>query len=219
MKAEFWLERWQRNEIGFHQGEINAHLQDYWDRVGLKSGSEVLVPLCGKSNDMLWLRAQGHRVLGVELSPLAVEAFFVENELKPEVRSVGPYERWSCDGVTLLCGDFFDLEAADLKGVAGTYDRASLVALPPEMREQYAQHLQRVLPAATPMLLVTMDYPQVEMNGPPFAVDEEEVRRLYEKRYTVERLYDRDILAETPRFRNGGVTRLAEVVYSLHPRR
>ena len=89
MKAEFWLERWQRNEIGFHQGEINAHLQDYWDRVGLKEGGEVFVPLCGKSNDMLWLRAQGHRVLGVELSPLAVEAFFVENQLKPEVRSIG----------------------------------------------------------------------------------------------------------------------------------
>ncbi len=219
MKAEFWLERWQRNEIGFHQGEINAHLQDYWDRVGLKEGGEVFVPLCGKSNDMLWLRAQGHRVLGVELSPLAVEAFFVENQLKPEVRSIGAYERWSCDGVSILCGDFFDLEAADLKGVAGVYDRASLVALPPEMRGQYAQHLQRVLPAAAPMLLVTMDYPQAEMGGPPFAVTEDEVRQTYGGRYTVERLFALDILAETPRFRNGGVTRLEEVVYSLHPRR
>ena len=219
MKAEFWLERWQRNEIGFHQGEINAHLQEYWARVGLKPGSEVFVPLCGKSNDMLWLRSQEHRVMGVEISPLAVEAFFVENELKPEVRSVGPFERWSCDGVTIFCGDFFDLEAADLKGIAGVYDRASLVALPLDMREQYAQHLQRILPAAAPMLLVTMDYPQSEMHGPPFAVVEDEVRHFYGTHYDIERLFALDILGETPRFRDGGVTRLEEVVYSLHPRR
>ncbi len=219
MKAEFWLERWQRNEIGFHQAEINAHLQEYWGRVGLKPGSEVFVPLCGKSNDMLWLRAQEHRVLGVEISPLAVEAFFVENELKPEVRNIGPYERWSCDGVTILCGDFFELEATDLRHIAGVYDRASLVALPLEMREQYAQHLQRILPAGTPMLLVTMDYPQAEMSGPPFAVVEDEVRHFYGARYEIERLYALDILAETPRFRDGGVSRLEEVVYSLHPRK
>lgn len=168
MKAEFWLERWQRNEIGFHQGEINAHLQEFWGGLQLPAGSEVFVPLCGKSRDLLWLRAQGHRVLGVELSPLAVEDFFLENELKPQVRSHGIFDSWSCDGVTLLCGDFFELEAADLKGVAAVYDRASLVALPPEMRERYAQHLHRILPARVPMLLVTMDYPQAEMSGPPF---------------------------------------------------
>jgi thiopurine S-methyltransferase len=219
MKAGFWLERWQRNEIGFHQGEINAHLQEFWGRLQLPAGSEVFVPLCGKSRDMLWLRAQGHRVLGVELSPLAVEDFFLENDLKPQVRSYGAFDSWSCDGVTLLCGDFFELEAIDLKGVAGVYDRASLVALPTEMRARYAGHLQQILPAATPMLLVTMDYLQAEMDGPPFAVTGQEVRGFYAGRHAVERLYALDILPETPRFRAAGVTRLEEVVYALRPSR
>lgn len=219
MKAEFWLERWQRKEIGFHQGEINAHLQEYWGGLRLPAGAEVFVPLCGKSRDMLWLRAQGHRVLGVELSPLAVEDFFLENELKPQVRSHGAFDSWSCDGITLLCGDFFDLEPADLKGVAAVYDRASLVALPPEMRARYAGHLHHILPAVAPMLLVTMDYPQAEMEGPPFAVTEQEVRGFYAGRYAVERLFALDILPETPRFRAAGVTRLDEVVYALRPSR
>ncbi len=217
MKAEFWLERWQRKEIGFHQDEINAHLQEYWGGLRLSAGGEVFVPLCGKSSDMLWLRAQGHRVLGVELSPLAVEDFFLENELKPQVRSAGAFDRWSCDGVSILCGDFFDLEAADVKAVAGVYDRASLVALPQEMRERYAQHLHRILPAGSPMLLVSMDYAQQEMGGPPFAVSEAEVRGLYEAHYAIERLYTLDVLAENPRFRERGLTRLDEVVYRLSP--
>jgi thiopurine S-methyltransferase len=217
MKAEFWLERWQRNEIGFHQGEINAHLQEFWDRLQLPAGSEVFVPLCGKSRDMLWLRAQGHRVLGVELSPLAVEDFFLENELKPQVRSHGAFDSWSCDGVTLLCGDFFELETADLKGVAAAYDRASLVALPPEMRERYAQHLHRILPTRVPMLLVTMDYPQAEMSGPPFSVSAAEVQRLYADHYDIARLYTHDVLAENVRFRERGLTHLDEVVFHLQP--
>lgn len=218
MKAEFWLERWQRKEIGFHQDEINVHLQEYWNGLQLPAGGEVFVPLCGKSRDMLWLRAQGHRVLGVELSPLAVEDFFLENELKPQVRSAGAFDCWSCDGVSILCGDFFDLEAADLKAVAGVYDRASLVALPQEMRQRYAQHLQRILPAGTPTLLVSMDYAQQEMGGPPFAVSEAEVSSLYGAHYAVERLYTLDVLAENPRFRERGLTRLDEVVYRLSPR-
>ncbi len=217
MKAEFWLERWQRKEIGFHQDEINAHLQEYWGGLQLPAGGEVFVPLCGKSRDMLWLRAQGHRVLGVELSPLAVEDFFLENELKPQVRSHGAFDSWSCDGVTLLCGDFFELTADDLKHVTGIYDRASLVALPPEMRAQYAGHLQRILPEHAPMLLVTMDYAQAEMSGPPFAVGATEVRELYAAHYGIEPLYTHDVLAENPRFRERGVTRLDEVVYRLRP--
>ncbi|MEW6647593.1 MAG: thiopurine S-methyltransferase [Pseudomonadota bacterium] len=217
MKAEFWLERWQRNEIGFHQEEINAHLQDYWGSLQLPAGAEVFVPLCGKSRDMLWLRAQGYRVLGVELSPLAVEDFFLENELKPQVRSHGAFDSWSCDGVTLLCGDFFELEPADLKGIAAVYDRASLVALPPEMRTEYARHLHKVLPARVPMLLVTMDYAQAEMDGPPFSVSAAEVQRLYAGHYDIARLYTHDVLSENARFRERGLTRLDEVVFHLQP--
>lgn len=218
MNPDFWLERWQRNEIGFHQQETNAHLQDYWPRFGLPAGSRVFVPLCGKSRDLLWLRARGHEVLGVEISPLAVRDFFAENGITPQVARDGAFERCTAEGLTILCGDFFDLTPALLVGVAGVYDRASLIALPPELRARYAGHLAAILPRAAETLLVTMEYRQQEMNGPPFAVQEDEVRRLYEPHYAVTTLFTKDILAENPRFRERGLSALREKVYRLTPR-
>jgi len=217
MNPDFWQERWQKNEIGFHQQEINAHLQDYWPRLKVAAGSQVFVPLCGKSRDLLWLRARGHAVLGVELSPIAVRDFFRENTLEPGTSRHGAFERCEADGLAILCGDFFGLTADDLQGVAGVYDRASLIALPPDMRPRYAAHLSAILPKSAAILLVTMEYRQVEMSGPPFSVSEDEVRKLYEKHYVVTRLFTKDILAENPRFRERGLSALSEKVYQLVP--
>jgi thiopurine S-methyltransferase len=218
MNREFWLERWQNNEIGFHQEEVNAHLQQFWEKMGLPPDAGVFVPLCGKSRDLLWLRAQGHRVLGIEISPLAVEAFFTENRLEPACGTSGSFVSFTSDGLELLCGDFFELDPERLRDVKGVYDRASLVALPPSLREKYAQKMKSLLPASTPVLLVTMDYPQGEMDGPPFSVSGEEVEALYGDRYRIELLYSKDILEENPRFREKGLTRLTECVYALRPR-
>lgn len=218
MKADFWHERWQQNQIGFHQAEINSHLQAYWSRMELAPKAGVFVPLCGKSSDLLWLRTQGHPVLGVELSPIAVKAFFSENHIEATSEREGAFERWRADGLEILCGDFFDLTADDLRGIVGVYDRASLVALPPEMRMSYAAHLKTILPRKTAALLVTMEYPQAEMDGPPFSVSEEEVRGLYEDAYAVERLFTLDVLAENPPLRERGLSALEEKVYRLTPR-
>lgn len=218
MDRDFWHERWQRNEIGFHQQEINAHLQDYWELLAVPAGGLVFVPLCGKSRDLLWLRARGHAVLGVEISPIAVRDFFAENALTPQVTRQGAFERYEADGLAILCGDFFDLTPELLQAVAGVYDRASLIALPPGLRTRYAGHSTAILPAAAGTLLVTMEYPQNEMSGPPFAVREDEVCLLYDKRYTVTCLFTKDILAENPRFRERGLSALAEKVYRLVPR-
>jgi thiopurine S-methyltransferase len=218
MDRDFWHERWQHNEIGFHQQEINAHLQDHWGQLAVPAGGLVFVPLCGKSRDLLWLRARGHKVLGVEISPIAVRDFFIENVLTPQVTRQGAFERYEADGLVVLCGDFFDLTPELVQAVAGVYDRASLIALPPELRTRYAEHSAAILPAAAGTLLVTMEYPQNEMSGPPFAVREDEVRRLYETRYTVTRLFTKDILAENPRFRERGLHALMEKVYRLEPR-
>jgi thiopurine S-methyltransferase len=217
MNPDFWHERWQKNEIGFHQPEINAHLQDFWAQLAVPAGGQVFVPLCGKSRDLLWLRAQGHRVLGVELSPIAVRDFFSENALTPQVTRHGVFERYNADGLTVLCGDFFALTPEIMQDVAGVYDRASLIALPPALRPRYAAHLAAILPAPAKVLLVTMEYPQAQMNGPPFSVSEEEVRRLYEPRYRVMRLFAKNILDENPRFRERGLSTLSEQVYLLAP--
>ena len=217
MQHDFWLERWQRNEIGFHQQTFNAHLQEYWQRLRVPLRGPVFVPLCGKSRDMLWLRAQGHPVMGVELSDLALRDFFSENQLTPLHSRRPPFELWQADGIDLLCGDFFELKSSDLAGIAAVYDRASLIALPPPLREQYVAKLIEILPAQVEILLVTMESPHAQMQGPTFSVAEEEVRALYTRHYQVEHLYTKDILAENPRFRERGLTGLTEKVYRLRP--
>ncbi|MDD2701801.1 MAG: thiopurine S-methyltransferase [Sideroxydans sp.] len=215
MKKEFWLERWERAEIGFHQDEINPYLLKYWPDLKAEQGGEVFVPLCGKSLDMVWLRGHGHAVLGVELSVIAVHDFFSEQGKSPVHTQTAKFEQCEADGIRILCGDFFDLDKADLANVRAVYDRASLVALPPEMRERYARHLVDILPAGTKVLLVTFDYPQEEMPGPPFAVSADEVHALYDRYAQIRLLEQVDILEREPRFKARGVTRMQENIFLL----
>ena len=215
MQQEFWHERWQLNQIGFHSEKVNHHLQQNWPALSITPGKRVFVPLCGKSNDMLWLLAQGHEVIGVELSPLAVQAFLAENGLSATTRQQGKFSVSEADGLRIYCGDFFDLSANDLTGVSAVYDRASLVALPPEMRAAYAAHMQNLLEPRTKILLIAFDYPQHEMQGPPFSVKASEVQALYSSWCDVELLYTEYILDREPGFRDKGVSRMEEQVYAL----
>ncbi|MDE1943210.1 MAG: thiopurine S-methyltransferase [Betaproteobacteria bacterium] len=214
MDKEFWLERWARNEIGFHQGDINPHLRRFWHEAAPASG-RVFVPLCGKSRDLLWLRDQGCPVLGVELSAIAAQAFFEENGLTPVRQSKPPFESFEARGVEILCGDFFNLDAAHLKDVTAVYDRAALVALPPELRARYAAHLADILPSGAQLLLVTFDYDQKEMGGPPFSVPVAEVEALFAGRAAIRQLARIDALADNPRFRERGASRIEEHVFLL----
>jgi thiopurine S-methyltransferase len=213
VEQRFWLERWERQEIGFHQRNVNAHLLSLWPSLGLAAGHAVFVPLCGKSGDMIWLRAQGHPVLGVELSPLAIEAFFSENGLTPQRSRQGMFDVAETDDIRILRGDFFDLTADDLAGIGAVYDRAALIALPPDMRERYAAHMARILPPGTRMLVVTLEYPQEEMQGPPFSVLQAEVERLYGARGDVRLLRRDDVLSANRRFAERGVTALYQCAY------
>jgi len=186
MEHTFWLERWEQNQIGFHQAEINRYLSDHWAELGLEEGAPVFVPLCGKSLDMLWLREQGHPVLGVELSEKAVAAFFDENDISASISRDGAFAVYQAEELTLLTGDFFALTAAELDGVRAVYDRASLIALPPSMRQDYATHMATLLPAGAHILLVTMEYPEGVLEGPPFSVAEEEIHTLYAPYFTID---------------------------------
>lgn len=215
MKKDFWLERWQREEIGFHESAANANLTQFWHELHLASGSEVFVPLCGKSVDMQWLREQGHPVVGVELSSIAAQAFFRENGYVANSCGSGKFERYEANQIRILCGDFFDLSSDDLASTRAVYDRASMVALPPDMRERYVEHMVSILPPATQMLLIAFDYPQAEMPGPPFAVSPAEVEALYRKHAEIRLLVQIDVLAQNPRFQQRGLTRLQENIYLL----
>jgi thiopurine S-methyltransferase len=215
MNREFWQARWDEGRIGFHQDQINPYLQRYWPSLGVPPGATVFVPLCGKSKDMLWLRGQGHAVVGVEIVSRAVEDFFAENEIDADTYQQDNLTVWEGEGIKIFCGDFFELSPKDVAGVGAVYDRASLIALPPALRQRYAEHLRAILPGKMNKLLVTMDYPQSEMEGPPFAVTEQEVAALYQDYFKIEQVCSEDILAANPRFREQGLSRLLERVYIL----
>ena len=213
MEAAFWQQRWADNQIGFHQARVNPYLQRYWPQLQLAAGSRVLVPLCGKSLDLAWLAGQGHRVLGVELSRQAVEAFFREHGLQPQVTQRGAFEVWRSGDVEIWCGDFFALRAEDVADCVALYDRAALIALPPEMRVHYMRLLSQAMPAGAG-LLVTLDYQQALLAGPPFSVADEEVRRGFAG-WQIEELEAQEAISESPKFLQAGVESLVERVYRV----
>lgn len=218
MQPEFWHDKWQKMEIGFHLPEVNKLLRKYWPVLGLSAPAHVLVPLCGKSLDLIWLRAQGHRVTGIELSEIALDALAAEF-----ADSLGlPLEKehregridYRGDGVHLIATDIFRLSADALPPVAAVYDRAALVALPADLRQRYSAHL-RALSRNAPQLLITLDYDQPRMDGPPFAVSDAEVLDHYATHFTCERLESRELIDQEPRFQARGLTSFRQQVFRL----
>lgn len=214
MEPEFWRARWARNDIGFHQEGVNTFLIDWWPKVAPREGA-VFVPLCGKSRDMLWLRAQGLRVIGVEVSELAVQAFFAENALAPTRTAHEGFSVWEADGLALWCGDFFALRPEWLEGVTAYYDRAALIALPPALRGAYVEQAVRLLPRATRGLLITLEYDQAQMDGPPFSVPAAELEQRVGPHFALTHLQSRDKLVGESRYKQKGLTALTEKVYAV----
>ncbi len=175
MQPEFWHQRWAGNQIGFHEAQANPLLVAHFEVLGIPLGGRVFLPLCGKTLDIDWLLSRGYRVAGAELSPLAVAQLFERLGVTPEVRRAGALECWSAVGMDVFVGDIFKLSAAELGGVDAVYDRAALIALPGQMRRQYAAHL-RAITGNAPQLLVSLLYEQQCMDGPPFSVPDQEVR-------------------------------------------
>ena len=218
MNSTFWHDRWARNQIGFHLPEVNPYLQRHWPGLGLAGGVGVLVPLCGKSLDLVWLANQRHRVLGVELSEKAIEEFFQEQRLVAHVSQRGSFKVYQAGAIELWCGDFFALTASDVADCTALYDRAALIALPATMRERYAAHLQQILPQGVQGVLITLDYDQAQIPGPPFAVGDDEVQRLLSGAWQVQMLEEQDVLGESWKFLQAGVTQLEERVYRVSGR-
>ncbi len=206
MDPPFWLDKWNKNEIGFHQLEPHAALARYWPLLGLPTGSRVFVPLAGKSPDLGWLAAAGHQVIGIELSPRAVEQFYSENT------------GLVLDHIDLRCGNFFELTPALLGPIAAIFDRASLIALPAPMRTRYVALLAALQTPGVQTMLITLEYDSRKMSGPPHSVAADEVNRLYAGTHRIECIARNDQLADFPKFRERGLDQLAEVIYRLERR-
>ena len=218
MDDKFWHQRWESNDIGFHKDDPHHDLVKFFGRLGLQAGQSIFVPLCGKSKDLVWLRAQGVQVVGVELSRIAVEAFFAENDLQGEWTDKGGLPCCCSPGYTIYCADLYALKPQHLKCAVAAYDRGSLVALPAEMREDYAAHINSLMPSASRVLLISYEYDQIETYGPPFSVPLKEVQTLFSPHFALEVLVEENTLWSHQGLAARGVTQLTEFAVLLTKR-
>lgn len=205
MEAQYWQHAWDEGKIGFHQSKVNTRLVKYWSHAihttnepplsDLASETEkscVFVPLCGKSLDMLWLHQQGHQVLGVDLSAIAAKAFFEENSLEFEQTAEDGFTYFTgtanAKGITLMAGDFFQMTAEHTQKCTALYDRASMIAMTPDMRADYARRLAMLMPCNSRGILLTISYDQSRMQGPPFSVSDENARSLLSENFLIDQL-------------------------------
>jgi thiopurine S-methyltransferase len=207
-----WLSRWKGGQTGWHQVGGSKALRKFWPRVA--KGSRVLVPLCGKSPDLLWLSQQGYEVTGVELSEIAVRAFFAESGIRFEIEKSGGL--WCFRGLThqinIVCGDYFQFSD---KPFDALYDRASLVALPPAERPAYIEHTKSLLIHGAAQLLLTLEYDQSMALGPPYSVMPDEVLGYWPG---LQRSGDRSDTRNMPaRFREAGISEFVEAVWVKAP--
>ena len=210
-----WISRWESNKIGWHAEQVNRHLNKYLDRFELSFGESVFVPLCGKTNDMKYLLEKNIKVIGVEMSNIAIEQFFSENNLDYSVSKIGQFILYEGNGIILYCGDFFDLDSKHLENVKAIYDRASLIALDEGLRQKYAKHLSDIIEFDARILLLTLNYPQQQRSGPPFAVSKEEVKQLFNGSFDIQELYCIEDIENEPMFQNLGVDFVEKAVYLL----
>ncbi len=182
MEKNFWIQKWKKKEIAFHQSQVNPHLKLNFEKLNLKKGSRVFLPLCGKTLDIAWLLSQGYQVVGAELVETAIQELFAELEIKPQITHLGKFNHYAAQNIDIFVGDIFELSKEVLGRVDAIYDRAALVALPKELREKYTKHLMDITNKAA-QLLVVYEYDQNKIQGPPFSLSADEIKKHYENEY------------------------------------
>lgn len=182
MDANFWHQKWEHNDTGFHRPTINPLLISHFEALSLAENSRIFLPLCGKTLDIGWLLANNIRVAGVELSEIAIRQLFVELGITPHVTENNGMRCYQAEHIDIFAGNLFNLSGEMLGAVDAIYDRAALVALPAEMRDQYIAHLMTIT-HTKPQLLICFEYDQTLMAGPPFSISDTEIHRHYESSY------------------------------------
>lgn len=192
MEKDFWLSRWKENNIAFHESEANPLLLKYFKELSIPKDSRIFIPLCGKTLDIAWFLSNGYRVVGAELVEMAIQQLFQELGVEPKISKLGELILYSANGIDIFVGDIFDLSKDVLGPVDAVYDRAALVALPQETRIRYSAHLAEITNKA-PQLLITFEYDQSKLAGPPFSISTEEVNLHYKKMFTIKNLLNQEM--------------------------
>ena len=178
-RLDFWTDKWAGGQIGFHEEDVNPTLAKHFSAFMGPGKHRVLLPLCGKTVDLLWLEQRRQHVVGVEFVEQAVRDFHLENGRTPDVSVEPPVTRWVSGRVHIMQADFFDVGRQHVGNCGRVWDRAAMVALPPEVRGKYVSHLRGLLVGGARVLLTTFHYPSGQKKGPPFSVSDDEVRTLY----------------------------------------
>ena len=219
MEISYWKSRWQKDNTGWHMDQVYPHLMTYWDRLELNKGDTILLPLCGKSLDIPWLLDKGLNVIGVEVSDKAISELKNHLDFSFTEKSRGHFKVFESTDVQLWLGNFFDIQASYLPKIDAIYDKAALIALPPKMRNDYAEIIKSLCTEDTRMFLNCFEYPQDSMSGPPFAIFEEEIRTLYDEQFSIELLHKESMMEQLAKFQQRGLSGyLNEKVYLLSPK-
>jgi len=187
MDANYWHKRWAENRIGWHLEKHNPLLVQHFPKLNIDNGAHVFVPLCGKSKDIEWLLNEGYKVTAAELDESAVQQLFEELNLQPSITQANELKCYAAPNISVFVGDIFRLTAAQIGSIDVCYDRAAMVALPPNTRVDYAKHLTQLTNNA-PQLLITFTYDQTQIEGPPHSVPAEEIEKHYQQTYEIQSL-------------------------------
>ena len=210
-----WLKFWENNETNWHGDRITQELVEYFELFELETRDKVFVPLCGKSLDMIYIMNQGFSVVGVEISEIGVRQFFSENNLAYKITKVDDFDLYSTENLEIYCGDFFALTSKHLNNVKSVFDRKSLIALEPEVRQKYVKHLNDIISLGARILLVTLQYPQYQMSGPPFSVDKSEVESLFSMTFESRELRSFNDIENGLKLERAGVDFINNAAYCL----
>jgi thiopurine S-methyltransferase len=213
-----WLQLWRERRTDFHQKAVNRLLTRFWPSLDHARGSRVFVPLCGKSLDMIWLAGQGHEVIGVELSSIAVKAFFRENHLQPVKRQAGKFTLWEHGNISILCGDYFSLDKTDLGHIDTVYDRAALTALPEDTRRLYVAQLRLIAPETADVFLLTIEDAEENETLEHAQRAGEEITALYSEGFEVNLTHVESLFEPDPESPNQSPKRTEYKVYRLSNR-
>lgn len=207
-----WIKKWEEGDIRFHQSQFHSQLVKFGEK--FPQGT-ILVPLCGKTLDMLYLAKEGHQVIGVELSQLACRSFFQENKISFTEKPINDFILFESEKITLWCGDFFKLPQTVWDKVSGVYDRAALIALPEELRKKYAAEITSRGQKRFEILLISYEYPEGTVQGPPFSVTESEIKNLYQD-FSIQMIHsetEEKVLKDHPKFKS---VKVIEATYWLN---
>lgn len=215
MQKKFWLERWEKNETKFNQKEVNPYLLQYKNFFEPLKGKRVLVPLCGKSIDLLWFLKEGAEVIGVEFSALAIESFFKEHHLTYEKTEKKPFIIYSSGALKFICGDFFQLKKEDIGEINWIYDRASIIALNKELRIQYGIQISKLSDRNTQIFMIVLSYDSHGNEGPPFSVPQDEVHELFSKNFQIQLISENERKDVMPHLVKRGLVDLKDSVFLM----